>query len=294
MEIRLNEVSKKYNDVIALNKISLTIPQGIFGILGPNGAGKTTLMKILMALVPPDNGEVIINGIPISQHTKIRKCVSYLPQDFSFYPFMSAFEAMDYMALLGGVEDADVRKKKINELLFKVNLMQYKRRKFKTLSGGMKKRLGIAIALLKDPKVLIVDEPTTGLDPDERVRFRTFLSEFAKDRIVVLSTHIVEDIEYICKNIAIMNQGEILFCGKREYFMDQAVGKVRIIKCNYDELNVIKSKYYIVSMNEACSVYNIKIITNEKIGKEVKPSMEDAYLVEMFTQTGNLISNFKE
>ncbi len=294
MEIRLNQVGKKYKNIVALNEIDLTIPQGMFGILGPNGAGKTTLMKILMALLPADTGEITINGIPISQRTKIRECVSYLPQEFSFYPYMSVLEAMDYMALLVGIKSVVKRKEIINELLVKVNLIKHKRKKFKTLSGGMKRRLGIAIALLKDPKVLIVDEPTAGLDPDERVRFRTLLSEFAKDRIVVLSTHIVGDIEHTCKNIAIIDQGNIIFCGERQHLMDEALGKVRVVEIKCEELSDIQSKYYVISINEANSGYSVKLITDKKIGEEVKPNMEDAYLVKMLSHTSDARSNFQE
>lgn len=294
MEISLKEVSKEYKDVIALNKIDLTIPKGMFGILGPNGAGKTTLMKILMALVPADSGEIIINGIPIKDQNKIRECVSYLPQDFSFYPSMRVYETMDYMALLCGIKVASERKERIDELLSKVNMLEHRKKKFKALSGGMKKRLGIAMALLKDPKVLIVDEPTAGLDPDERVRFRNLLVTFAKDRIVVLSTHIVGDIEQTCKNIAIMNKGEIIFCGKRQQIMDEAVGKVRMINVNYEELDDIYSKYYVISVGEISTVTSVKIITDEKIGEEIKPNMEDAYLVKMHSETNDIKVNFKE
>lgn len=294
MEIRINQVSKQYKDIVALNKIDITIPQGMFGILGPNGAGKTTLMKILMALLPADSGEITIDGISIKERDKIRKFVSYLPQDFSFYPNMSVFEAMDYMALLVGIKSANERKQKINELLSNVNLKKYKNKKFKTLSGGMKRRLGIGISLLKDPKVLIVDEPTAGLDPDERVRFRILLSEYAKDRIVVLSTHIVADIEQSCKNIAIIDQGEIIFFGERQQLIDEAVGKVRMIEADLNELKEIQSKYYVISINQTVNGFSVKIITNEKIGQEVKPNMEDAYLVKMYTENSVSISNCKE
>ncbi|MBF4695507.1 ABC transporter ATP-binding protein [Fusibacter ferrireducens] len=292
MTIKLDNVSKTYKDIKALDSISLTIQQGMFGILGPNGAGKTTLMRTLMALQPADDGKIVINGIDIEQRDKIRECVSYLPQEFSFYASMTVNDAMDYMALLGGISNSVTRKKLINELLAKVNLMKQKRNKFKTLSGGMKRRLGIAIALLKDPAVLIVDEPTAGLDPEERVRFRMLLSEFAKDRIVLLSTHIVGDIEHSCKHIAILNQGKIIFDGEQQQLPDEAAGKVRELEVATDELSDIQAKYYVVSIRLMATGYKVKIITDDVIGVQVMPNVEDAYLVKMSAQNKSI--QFKE
>lgn len=285
MEVILKQVSKSYKDVIALNKINLTIPQGVFGILGPSGSGKTTLMKILMALLPPDSGEVIVDGIPINNQSKIRAYVSYLPEDFSFYPSMSIFESMDYMARLEGINSFTNRKERINELLLKVNLIDHKKEEVKDLSEGMKRRLGIAISLLKNPKVLLLDEPTEGLNEEERVWFRTLISEVSKDRIVVLSTHSVEEVEDICKNIGIINKGEILFCGRIEKLIDEAVGKVRMIKGGYDELSEVQSKYCVISMNKSDSEHMIKIITEENVGEKVKPNMKESYLVKIHNQT---------
>jgi len=290
MEINLKNVSKTYKDVKALDSINLSIHQGMFGILGPNGAGKTTLMRILMALQPADCGEIMIDGIDIKDRHKIRECVSYLPQEFSFYPSMTVYEAMDYMALLGGLSHSGERKKLINDLLKKVNLMGERQKKVKALSGGMKRRLGIAIALLKDPKVLIVDEPTAGLDPEERVRFRMLISEFAKDRIVLLSTHIIGDIEHSCKHIAILDQGQIIFTGDISQLLEEAIGKVREVEIDHDKLSEIQSKYYVIDINLISTGYKVKIISDENIGLEVKPNIEDAYLVKISAFNKNISS----
>ena len=187
-------------------------PSGMFGLLGRNGAGKTTLMKVLATLLKKQSGEVTICGIPVEEAAKVRRITGYLPQDFSMYPNMGVYEAMDYLGALSGLS-RQTRKERIPVLLKKVNLQDEYRTKVRALSGGMKRRLGIAQAILHEPKVLIVDEPTAGLDPEERVRFRNLLCEIAEERIVILSTHIVGDIEATCEQIAIMDEGELYYSG---------------------------------------------------------------------------------
>lgn len=279
MEITMTNVNKSYKETQALKDINLTINEGVFGILGPNGAGKTTLMRTLMALQEPDSGEIIINGIPITDHKRIRECVSYLPQEFSFYPSMTVSEAMDYMALLSNVNDKKERKQLIYDLLKRVNLLNEQKKKVKALSGGMKRRLGIAIALLKNPSILIVDEPTAGLDPEERVRFRMLLTEFAKDRIVLLSTHIVGDIEHSCKDIAILSSGKIIFQGERDQLVDEARGKVRQVDISHDQLSKFQRDYQVLSIALNNTGYQIRILTDENLGSHVEPTLEDAYLL---------------
>lgn len=281
MSIVLNEVSKYYKDTIALNNINLEIPQGIFGILGPNGAGKTTLMKILVCLLKNDTGEIIVNDVNINDHEKIREMVSYLPQEFSFYPTMTVIEAMDYMALLAGCSSYKDRKNQINGLLKKLNLKRYSNKKFKELSGGTKRRLGIAISLLKNPEVLIIDEPTIGLDPEERVNFRNLLMEFAVDRTVILSTHIVEDIEQTCKKLAIFDEGKIVFYGDKEELIKEAVGKVKLIDVKFEEFLEAKLKYNVLSIKEKENGYRFKIISDDDIGININPNLEDSYLVRI-------------
>ena len=224
-EIEIKNLSKNFRKKQALCNVSLNIPQGMFGLLGPNGAGKTTLMKVLTTLLKKSSGEVQICGVPLEDNRQIRSMIGYLPQDFSMYGNMSAYEALDYLAVLSGMGKKE-RQKKVPEMLEKVNLGNQKKTKVKAMSGGMRRRLGIAQAIIHDPKVIVVDEPTAGLDPEERVRFRNLLCEIARDRIVILSTHIVGDIEATCENIAVLNQGNILFQGTVSELLQMVEGKV--------------------------------------------------------------------
>lgn len=217
-EIIIENLSKNFGEVRALKNVSLHIEQGMFGLIGRNGAGKTTLMRILATLLNKSGGNVTVCGVPTERPKEIRKLIGYLPQDFSVYPNMSVYEAMDYLGVLSGLPKS-VRTERTEELLKKVNLKGSKKLKVKALSGGMKRRLGIAQALLHDPQVLIADEPTAGLDPEERVRFRNLLCKIAGDRIVLLSTHIVEDIEKTCENIAVLNKGDLFYTGALKDFI---------------------------------------------------------------------------
>lgn len=217
-EIVINNLSKSFGKKMALDDVSLKLETGMFGLLGRNGAGKTTLMRIIVGLLNKSSGNISVCGIPIEKSAEIRKIIGYLPQEFSVYPNMSVYEAMDYLGVLSGMPRA-ARKDRIDRLLHEVNLSEYRKLKVKALSGGMKRRLGIAQAILHEPKVLIVDEPTAGLDPEERVRFRNFLCKSAGDRIVILSTHIVEDIEKTCKKIAILDNGRVFFNGELTKFI---------------------------------------------------------------------------
>ena len=235
MQIRIENLDKYYGKKHALDHVNLTISQGMFGLLGRNGAGKTTLMKILAALQKKQGGRVEICGVPVEDRAKIRQMTGYLPQDFSMYPNMTVYEAMDYLGVLSGLKK-DFRKKRIPILLEKVNLQEDRNKKIKALSGGMKRRLGIAQAILHEPKVLIVDEPTAGLDPEERVRFRNLLCEIAQDRIVLLSTHIVGDIEATCDEIGIMDKGKILYRGTVRELNKMAEGKVYTAQISRREL----------------------------------------------------------
>ena len=223
-KIEISHVDKFYGRKKALKDVTLTINQGMFGLLGRNGAGKTTLMKCLATLHTIQTGSIKICGIPIENAKEIRSITGYLSQDFSMYPTMTVQESLDYLGLLSGMENS-LCKMRTEMLLKRVNLTKHKRKKVKALSGGMKRRLGIAQALLHNPKVLIVDEPTAGLDPEERIRFRNVLCEVAEERIVILSTHIVGDIEATCEDIAIMNDGKILWQGTVSKLLENAYGK---------------------------------------------------------------------
>lgn len=212
--ITIEHLSKTYRKgAWALLDVSLTFDKGMTGLLGPNGAGKTTLMRILATLLAPTSGQVTVNGIPLGRPEEVRRMIGYLPQHFHIYPQMTGRDYLDYVGVMKGIADKAVRRKEISKLLEMVNLQEKADKKVRTYSGGMKQRIGIAQALLGSPDVLIVDEPTSGLDPQERVRFRNLLTRFSMNRTVLLSTHIVADIESNCRRVAVMNQGCLLMTG---------------------------------------------------------------------------------
>lgn len=230
MHIEIEGLHKRYRGrVYALDQVDLTIPGGMFGLLGPNGAGKTTLMRILAGILHPTSGEVHIGEHDINSEKgrlAVKRILGYLPQEMGIYPDLNAREFLDYVAILKGMSDRRTRQRRVEELLEIVSLTGTAKRKLKTFSGGMKRRIGIAQALLNDPKLLIVDEPTAGLDPEERIRFRNLLAELGKDRTILLSTHIVEDIAQTCRNLAIMKNGHIVFQGTMAGLIGLARGKV--------------------------------------------------------------------
>ena len=280
-KIEIRNVNKFYGKKHALKDINLTINQGMFGLLGRNGAGKTTLMKTLATLHQKKNGEITVCGIPIENTNEIRKITGYLPQDFSMYPNMSVYEALDYLGTLSGMPKTE-RKKNIEILLKKVNLTEHRHKKVKALSGGMKRRMGIAQALLHNPEVLIVDEPTAGLDPEERIRFRNLLTDASEERIVILSTHIVGDIEASCENIAIMNDGKILWQGTVSELIKNAEGKVFTVNIPKKYLPQIKKNYIITSMLIQNDYNTVRIISDDfpdlQGAVPDEPNVEDAYM----------------
>lgn len=246
-EIVIRNLFKNYGKKTALENVSVTIHSGMYGLLGRNGAGKTSLMRILATLSEASGGEISMNGIPIKETGKIREIVGYLPQDFSFYRGMSVYGAMDYLGLLSEIPDK-IRRERIPALLEQVNLKEDMRTKVKALSGGMKRRMGIAQALLHNPQILIVDEPTAGLDPEERIRFRNLLSEFAEDRIVILSTHISSDVESCCENIGVLNNGKMIWNGGTKELVGQAEGKVYLISAAKKQDKQLKEKYAVLNI----------------------------------------------
>jgi ABC-2 type transport system ATP-binding protein len=216
MILKINSLSKKYsNGVVALNDVSLAIPTGMFGLLGPNGAGKTTLMRIVATLLEPDSGEIYFGEVDvIKEKMAVKKVLGYLPQNFDFYPKESAESLLDHFTLLKGTSDRKTRRLKVEELLERVNLWGQRKQRLGTFSGGMKQRFGIALVLLGNPQLIITDEPTAGLDPAERVRFHNLLSEIGQDKVVLLSTHIVDDVSDLCPNLAIIDKGSIVLQSK--------------------------------------------------------------------------------
>ncbi len=282
-KIEIQHLDKFYGQKKALSDVSLTIEEGMFGLLGRNGAGKTTIMKVLATLLEKQGGSVKICGIPVENASEIRKITGYLPQDFSMYPNMSVYEAMDYLGVLSGLTKAE-RKQRIPMLLEKVNLQSNYRTKVKALSGGMKRRLGIAQAILHNPKILIVDEPTAGLDPEERVRFRNLLCEIADDRIVILSTHIVGDIEATCEKIAVLDEGKILFQGTVAELLHLVEGKVYKAEISRHELDAVKERFLVTSILALGNNVMIRLLAEEapfQGAGRCEPGVEDAYMYLM-------------
>ena len=282
-EIKIEHLNQYYGKKQALKEVFLTIQQGMFGLRGRNGAGKTTLMKVLATLLPKSDGRITVCGIPVEDSARIRKMTGYLPQDFSMYPNMSVYEAMDYLGVLSGLSTAE-RRKRIPYLLEKVNLQNDRKTKVKALSGGMKRRLGIAQAILHNPRILIVDEPTAGLDPEERVRFRNLLCEIAEERIVILSTHIVGDIEATCEQIAVLNNGEILYQGTVSGLIEMADGKVYTAQISRHELPQLKERYIVTSMLTLGNNVMIRFIAEKKpfaSAESCDAGVEDAYMYLM-------------
>ena len=278
--IEISNLNKFYGKKQALRNVSLSIHQGMFGLLGRNGAGKTTLMKTLATLLQKKDGEIMVCGIPIENAKEVRRIIGYLPQEFSMYPSMSVEETMNYLGILSGLSPAE-RKERPGILLKKVNLEEHKNKKIKALSGGMKRRLGIAQALLNNPKVLIVDEPTAGLDPEERVRFRNLLSEIAEDRIVILSTHIVGDIEATCEDIAILDDGKVLYNGTVDDLLNTAQGKVFTKAVDRQELPKLKQELTITGMHTQGKKVYVRFLSDKGAADaEVsEPNIEDAYML---------------
>ena len=279
----MEHVEKSYGRKQALQDISLTIEQGMFGLLGRNGAGKTTLMKMLATLLRKNAWQIRVCGVPIEDTKEIRRITGYLPQEFSMYPSMRVGEAMQYLGVLSGLNGKE-RAERTRRLLAKVNLTEQQHKKVRALSGGMKRRLGIAQALLGDPKVLIVDEPTAGLDPEERIRFRNLLCEVAQERIVLLSTHIVGDIEATCENVAILNEGRLLYNGTVSALTGEASGKVFTRAVDKRELPRLKKELCITSMHTQGGKTQIRCLSEVPVsGAQLcEPTIEDAYMLRLY------------
>lgn len=282
-KIIIEHVNQFYGKKQVLKDISLTVDQGMFGLLGRNGAGKTTLMKLLATLIKKQSGTIQVCGKPITQAGEIRKITGYLPQEFSMYPGMTVKEALDYLGVLSGM-DGRARKERINFLLDQVNLSAQAGKKVKALSGGMKRRLGIAQALLHEPKVLIVDEPTAGLDPEERIRFRNLLCDVAQDRIVILSTHIAGDVEAACEKLAIVNEGSILYQGSVEELISNASGKVYQVSVRGKDLESLKRRHIVTGMNTGGAAVRVRFLSEKPVegAAPCEPGVEDAYMYCLF------------
>lgn len=282
MNIEIHQLNKVYRGgVHALNDVDILIPSGMFGLLGPNGAGKTTLMRILAGILRPTSGRLQVGTYDATTErgrTEIKRMLGYLPQDLGVYPDLNAREFLDYIGILKGMDDKPTRQKRVAELLETFSLADVANRKLKTYSGGMKRRIGIAQALLNDPKLLIVDEPTAGLDPEERIRFRNLLSELAGDRTVLLSTHIVEDIAQTCRNLAIMNKGYIVFQGTTIDLAQAARGKVWVVT---NEGTKPQGNLTIVSTMHMGTSVQYRVVgelASQEDATPTEPSLEDSYV----------------
>jgi ABC-type multidrug transport system ATPase subunit len=282
MQIEITNQTNNYNrNVRALDGIDLTIPNGMFGLLGPNGAGKTTLMRILAGILRPTSGNIRagqIDGTTDAGRQAIKTFLGYLPQELGLYPDLTAREFLDYIGILKGLNNRRARAQRVDELLELVALSDVAKRKLKTFSGGMKRRVGIAQALLNDPRLLIVDEPTAGLDPEERIRFRNLLSDLGGDRTVILSTHIVEDIAQTCRHLAILGKGKRIFEGTTTDLIDAARGKVWTITTDGPkpdgDLTVV-STLHLANETQYRVVGHSAFIAG---AQPADPSLEDGYI----------------
>lgn len=282
MDIAIRQLDKVYRgNVHALTHLDLTIPTGMFGLLGPNGAGKTTLMRILAGILQPSSGNIQIGPHDATtDHGRqaIQLMLGYLPQDLGVYPDLNAREFLDYIGILKGLDDRKARRQRVEELLDMVALTHVAGRRLKTYSTGMKRRVGIAQALLNNPKLLIVDEPTAGLDPEERIRFRNLLTELAGERTVLLSTHIVEDIAQTCQKVAVMKSGQVIFQGTIAQMLQDTYGKVWLVTTNGPKP---AGNCMVVSMRNQGSMTEYRIV-GEPVERTqailVEPGLEDGYL----------------
>jgi ABC-type multidrug transport system ATPase subunit len=282
MKLTIIDLGKQYrSDLWGLQNFSLDIKPGILGLLGPNGAGKSTFMRMLATITKPTNGTILWNEVDIAKSPDtLRAVLGYLPQDFGVYPNLNALEFLEYMAAIKGLDSA-AAKKRIDELLLLVNLKDAAKRPLGGYSGGMKQRVGIAQALLNDPELLIVDEPTVGLDPEERVRFRNLLSDLSGERIVILSTHIVADVEATDTRIALISKGRLLCESAPEDLLRELEGKVWEWAVSSDDLNVLKQKYIVSETIRRSDGVQVRVVSGnqpEASARSIPPNLEDAYL----------------
>ncbi|MBU5427236.1 ABC transporter ATP-binding protein [Tissierella pigra] len=291
MEIKIQNLSKKYKNVKALNNINLAFnTPAMIGLVGPNGAGKSTLMKILVGQLKATEGEVLIDGVSLNKREKyLKERLGYLPQDFGLYEELRVEEYLDYMASLKRIKEN--KKDEIKRVLVMTNLEEKRKLKIKTLSGGQKQRVGIAQAMLNNPELIIVDEPTVGLDPEERIKFRNLFSEDSVDKIVILSTHIIEDVESICNLIIVINKGKILFVGEPSELVRKAidhVGVVEIIGADKEKFleREVKGEFKITStvITPTGTKYRVVSKSLPLSFEKVVPSLEDAYIYCMLEE----------
>lgn len=281
MELTIQNLSKEFGQLKAVDDISCTLSSGVYGLLGVNGAGKTTLMRMITTLLKPSSGEILWNGKDIFRmDSAYRNLLGYLPQEFGFYPEFTIQEYLLYMASLKGIRTADA-KQIVAERLHQVGLSKVRNRKMKKLSGGMKRRAGIAQAMLNDPKILILDEPTAGLDPNERIRFRNLLSELSADRIVLISTHIVSDVENIAKTILLMKDGQIQCTGSSEELVASIPVQVWTITVPQSQVKVYMERFKVSNVKSALNGMQLRVLSASKPAENAvqeEITLEDVFL----------------
>ncbi len=293
MPIDIRQLSKTYaGGVLALQNVTLNIATGMFGLLGPNGAGKSTLMKILATLETPTSGNVFIDGADIhSQRRQIRASLGYLPQFFGVYPQLTGAEFLSYIGRLNGVPARRLHNT-VLQMLENVGLAEARDRKAKTYSGGMLRRLGIAQALIGNPRLLIVDEPTTGLDPEERIRFRNLLTEISRDKIIILSTHIVGDISSTCEDLAILAKGRVAYRGRPDALIAKAAGKVWQVLIDEADFSHIAARMQVISTIPKQPHLLLRVVGDPIAGYDMQslaPNLEDAYMYFMESEVGQRV-----
>jgi ABC-type multidrug transport system ATPase subunit len=277
MELRIENLSKRYpNGTQALQSISLTIPLGMFGLLGPNGAGKSTLMRTLATLQEADSGRVIMGDLDVlRQKDAVRRMLGYLPQEFGLYPKVSAEDLLAHLATLKGMTSAKERQEVVRALLHQTNLYEYRRKPLGTFSGGMKQRFGIAQALLGNPRLIIVDEPTAGLDPEERVRFHNLLSAIGENIIVILSTHIVSDVSDLCQSMAIIHEGQVRVAGNPAQLVEELEGKVWQRSIAHAELAIYRERFQLISMRLFAGRTRVHVLSEQQPEAGFEPAVPD-------------------
>ena len=290
MDLKITNLTKDFDGCKAVSNFSYQMDCGVYGLLGVNGAGKTTLMRMLTTLMKPTSGEITWNGEDIfAMDGKYRMLLGYLPQDFGYYPDFSVYDYLMYIAALKGIRPA-VAKQRAKELLKQVGLVKARNKKMKTLSGGMKRRAGIAQAMLNDPKILILDEPTAGLDPSERIRFRNLISELSEDRIVLLSTHIVSDIAYIAHEILLMKDGQLVISGTSEDILASMPESVWICRVAKSGMDVYLKKYKVSNVKNIPGGVELRIISRAKPAENAVPveaTLEDVFLYYFGERAGD-------
>lgn len=296
MQLKITNLSKTYaNGVHALKNISLTINSGMFGLLGPNGAGKSSLMRTISTLQDPDEGIIILGNINVlEQKDELRKTLGYLPQEFGVYPKISAEDLLNHLAILKGISNGKERKALVTSLLHKTNLYNDRKKHLSGYSGGMKQRFGIAQALLSNPTLIIVDEPTAGLDPAERNRFLNLLGELSEDTIVILSTHIVEDVKELCTDMAIINKGEVLMQGNPLQALKELTGKVWRKRVEKDQIEDYENRFTVISNKLLSGKPTLHILSdvNPEDGFEsIAPDLEDVYFSYISKSVSNVLTD---